>query len=118
MDNLVKMLSVGKHPVIFEMQAKEMQEVKTRLIELKFVFIKFTNTRGGTELGINVNDKFTLFKNADFENGTGNIHVVGTCILNYHKVSCIADIDLTTREGIGYLEILDDLGNVVSFKKK
>lgn len=108
MDELVERLSIGKHPVVFEKQSKEMQEVRHRLMELKFVFVKFTNTRGGTELGINVEDNFTCLDNANLEEGTGNIRIAGWCILNYHKVRCIADIDLATREGIGYLELLDE----------
>ena len=108
MNELVERLSIGKHPVVFEMQSKGMQEVKHRLMDLKFVFVKFTNTKGGTELGINVEDSFTSLTNANFEEGIGNIHVVGWCILNYHKVRCIADIDVATREGTGYLELFNE----------
>ncbi len=108
MDELVERLSIGKHPVVFEKQSKEIQEVKHRLVELKFVFVKFTNTRGGTELGINVEDNLTCLDEANLEKGTGNIHIAGWCILNYHKVRCIADINLATREGVGYLEVLDN----------
>jgi hypothetical protein len=116
-NELVRRLSIDKHPVVFEKQSNEMQEVKHRLTELKFVFVKFTNTRGGTELGINVEDNFTCLDSANFEEGTGNIRIAGWCILNYHKVRCVADIDLATREGMGYLELLDELGNVISVTK-
>jgi hypothetical protein len=117
MNDLVERLSLGKHSVVFEKQSKKMQEIQTRLIELKFVFVKFINTRGGTELGINVEDSLTCFKDANFENGTGNIHVVGWCVLNYHKVRCIADVDLATREGIGYIELFGDSENAMPTTK-
>lgn len=106
MNELIERLSIGKRPVVFEVRSKGMQEIKHRLIELKFVFVKFTSTRGGTELGINVEDNFTCLNNANLEEGIGNIHIVGWCTLNYHKVRCVADIDLASMEGTGYLELV------------
>lgn len=119
MNDLVARLATGKHPVEFEKQAQNMEEINNRLVELKYVFVKFTDTRGGTELGINVDEQHTCIKNADFAQGTGSIHIEGTCILNYHKVRCIADVDLKTREGSGYLEVLADNNaeNSVPFTK-
>jgi len=106
MDRLVQQLSKGKHPVVFEPRTEEYNELKERLLEMKFVFVKFTDTMGETELGINIDDSLSNFKKADFEKGEGDIHVVGTCELNYHKVRCIADVDLKTKQGTAYLEIL------------
>ena len=48
------------------------------------------------------------FSQADFIKGTGKLHVVGVCELNYNKVKCIADIDLQTRTGVGHLEVLGE----------
>jgi hypothetical protein len=106
MDNLVKKLSIGKHPVVFEIRTKGIQQIKERLVTLKFVFIKFTNTEGGTELGLHVDNVLTSFDETIFASSAGVIHIVGTCELNYHKVRCIADIELATKKGIGYLEII------------
>lgn len=117
MSDLVERLSVGKHPIIFEERTKEMHEIKTRLINLKFVFVKFTNTKGGTELGIKVDDELTKIEFANFENGTGSIHLVGTCILDYQDVCCVAEVDLATRKGLGSLQILDDPEKILSFSK-
>ena len=109
MDRLVKQLSRGKHPVLFEPRTNEYAELRERLVEMKFVFVKFMDTMGETELGIDVDDSLTKLENADYENGTGNIHIVGTCELNYHKVRCIVDIDLESKKGVGYLKVLDEL---------
>ena len=57
---------------------------------------------------INVDDGLSSLEDADFDKGAGNIKVVGTCELNYHKVRCIADVNLKTKKGKGYLEVLDD----------
>ncbi|RYE14547.1 MAG: MbtH domain protein [Rickettsiales bacterium] len=113
MNELIEKLSIGKHPIAFELKSRKIHEIKHRLIELKFVSIKFINTKGGTELGINIEDQFTCFNNANFDECRGNIHVVGWCILNYYKVRCTADIDLATKEGIGYLELLNEVENVI-----
>lgn len=108
MNELVKRLSISKHVVVFESQIKEIHDIQIRLMKLKFVHIKFINTKGGTELGINIEDNLSCFKNADLNIGKGTIHIVGWCVLNYHKVRCIADIDLSTKEGLGYLEVLNN----------
>lgn len=113
MDRLVKFLSEGKHPIVFEPRTDEYDEMRERLVEMKFVFVKFMDTMGETELGINVDDNLTDLSEADFKEGSGNIHVVGTCELNYHKVRCVAEVDLKTKDGTGYLELLDEEGRVI-----
>ena len=75
-------------------------------MEMKFVFITFTETNGGTELGVDVDLGVTDIKNADFDKGAGSISVVGVCELNYQKVRCIAEVDLSTKKGLGCLELL------------
>ena len=113
MDDLVERL-LNKQPIDFESRTDSMEEVKERLIEMKFVFVTFTETRGGTELGIDVDLDLTDIENADFDKGAGTIRVVGTCKLNYQKVRCIAEVDLSTKKGTGYLEPLDEDGNPMS----
>ena len=113
MDDLVERLS-KKQPIDFESRTETLDEIKERLTEMKFVFITFTETKGGTELGINVDPDLTKIENADFNKGEGVISVVGTCTLNYQKVRCIAEIDLSTKKGIGYLEPLDLDNNSIS----
>jgi hypothetical protein len=113
MDDLVEQL-LNKQPIDFESRTESMEEVKERLIEMKFVFVTFTETNGGTELGIDVDLNLTDIANADFDQGAGTIRVVGTCKLNYQKVRCIAEVDLSTKKGTGYLEPLDEDGNTMS----
>ncbi len=106
MDRLVKQLSEGRHPIVFEPRSEKYDEIRERLTEMKYVFIKFMDTMGETELGIDIDDNLTNLENADFVSGKGNIRVVGTCELNYHKVRCIAEVNLETKEGIACLELL------------
>lgn len=112
MDNLVERL-LNKQPIDFESRTDTMEEIKERLTEMKFVFITFTETKGGTELGIDIDLDLTDIENADFDKGAGIISVVGTCKLNYQKVRCIAEVDLSTKKGMGYLKPLDEDGNLI-----
>lgn len=104
MSELVNKLSNGLHVVEFESRVKDLDDVKNR-IENGFVYIKFTQTKGGTELGITVDRSTTNSTDVDFEKGTGTLHLEGTCVLDYQKVRCIADISIATREGKGCLQV-------------
>lgn len=106
MDGLVKKLVTGKHPVLFEQRTEDLSELKERLSQ-GFVFVKFTETQGGTVLGINIDTNLTCLEKADFVSGKGTLQLVGTCVLNFQKVFCFADVDLATRKGTGYLQLSD-----------
>nr|BBH87115.1 hypothetical protein KTC_18660 [Thermosporothrix sp. COM3] len=107
MNELVQRLSQGKHPVVIGGSRPTLQEFQQRLTELGYVFLKFTGTRGGTDLGVRVDQSSTDLSQADFATGSGTVHVEGTLTLNYVPVRCIADIDLSTQGGTGYLVIME-----------
>lgn len=113
MNELVERLSKGCSLVDFESRTEGLQELKER-IDGGFVFVTFTETRGGTQLGLNLEKDLTDLSKADFENGEGFIRVSGTCTLNYQKVRCLADIDLATRKGEGQLIPLDESGSPIT----
>ena len=106
MDELVKRLSEGDHPIITR-RADTSQELRES-IERGYVLLTFTDTRGGTELGIRLDDAFTDLSSADFDTASGTVHLAGNLSLNYVKVRCLADIDLATLQGKGHLEILEE----------
>jgi hypothetical protein len=68
-----------------------------------YVHVKFTETKGGTELGVRLDRETTDLSKADFENGKGKAHLEGDLTLDYVKVRCIADINLKTLTGKGHL---------------
>jgi hypothetical protein len=72
------------------------------------VHIKFTETRGGTELGIPVDLDRSELAAADFHKETGKLHLVGALTLDFVKVRCVADIDLPSLSGKGRLEPLTE----------
>jgi len=105
MNDLVRFLAEGTHPVVVGGSDQTPKDLQRRIEELQYVFVRFTDTRGGTELGIPVDNSATGLAGADFEQGSGTVHVEGNLTLDYVPVRCIADIDLATMTGIGHLEI-------------
>lgn len=106
MDDLVQRLSEGEHPVTVGGPRPSKEELQKRIEEIGYVFIKFTGTRGGTDLGVRVDKRTTDLSRADFKQYTGVVHIEGTLTLNQVDVRCIADIDLETLNGTGHLVIL------------
>ncbi len=106
MDELVQRLSEGDHPVITQ-RYKSTEELK-QAIDRGYVLVKFTDTRGGTELGVRLDNALTDLSQADWEQSTGTIHLAGNLTLNYVKIRCVADVDVAALEGKGHLEILEE----------
>lgn len=107
MDELVKKLSAKQHTILFEPRTESLCEIQERLNQ-GFVSVKFPETNGGTELGVKVDNQLTYLKEGDLNTGKGILKLVGTCELNFQKVRCNADINLETRQGKGYLELLSE----------
>ena len=104
-NELVERLANGKHQVVIGSRGESYEEIKQR-IEDGYIHIKFSQTKGETELGINVDLSKANLAQLDFINGTGVLHIEGTTNLNYHPVRCIAEINLSERKGEAYLVIL------------
>jgi hypothetical protein len=105
-DELVQRLAEGDHPVVAS-RSESVEELQNS-IDRGYVLVKFTDTRGGTELGLRLDEAATDLSAADFEASKGSVHLVGNLTLNYVKVRCVADIDLATLEGKGHLEIREE----------
>ena len=103
-ESLVDRLSTGDHAVVVSLRPTSSAKAFKEAIDSGYVRIKFTETKGGTELGVRVNKDLCDFQNANFDQGTGRAKVAGDLTLDYTRVRCIADIDLQTLEGQGHLE--------------
>jgi len=101
--SLVEKLSEGDHPVEASLRPEKTVESFKDRIEMGYVHVKFTGTRGGTELGVRLDRQATDLSQADFESQTGTVHLEGELTLDYVKVRCLADIDLRTLSGKGHL---------------
>ncbi|HEU5380644.1 MAG TPA: hypothetical protein VFV38_34910 [Ktedonobacteraceae bacterium] len=108
MDELVQRLSQGAHPVVVGGPKATREEFRTRLQERGYVFIKFTETQGETDLGMRVDVAATDLSQADFSGGKGIAHIEGTLMLNYVNIRCVAEIRLETLSGTGHLIVLEN----------
>jgi Core binding factor beta subunit len=107
MDELTQRLS-SDQPVAVGGPKPTLEELRTRLEEIGTVFVKFTETRGGTDLGIRLDRTASDLSGADFDQASGTVHIEGTLILNDDPVRCIADIDLATLNGTGRLVVVQE----------
>lgn len=72
-----------------------------------YVHVKFTKTRGGTEIGVTLDRDSCRYAESDLESGEGKLHLEGALTLDFTPVHCIADIDLKTFEGTGLLKAVE-----------
>lgn len=106
MNELTERLTV-EQPIIMGGVDATVEELRDRTGDMAYVLVKFTETRGGTELGFPLDPGTTDLSGANFEDGTGSVHVEGHLTLNGDPVRCIADIDLATLSGTGRLKLGD-----------
>ncbi len=99
----VDRLCEGTHRVEPGLRPEKTVKLFKDAIDRDYVHINFTDTKGGTELGIRLDRPACNFSAANFEAGTGSVHVEGGVTFDYVKVRCIADIDLRRLEGTGQL---------------
>ncbi|MGH8612921.1 MAG: MbtH domain protein [Gammaproteobacteria bacterium] len=107
MDELVARLSNGEHHIEASLRPERTVKALKECIDRGYVHIKFTETKGGTELGVRLDRQASDIGKADFDTETGSVHLVGNLTLNYVKVQCVADIDLKALDGKGRLVPLE-----------
>ena len=104
MSDLVQRLSTADHPVIASIRPTPSAQAFKECLDRGYVLVKFTGTRGGTELGIKVDTAASDTSHADFDKSEGTVTVVGHVTLDYVDVRCVAAIDVKTLAGMGRLE--------------
>lgn len=104
MNDLVQRLSQGKHPVEVSLRPERTLQALQQAVSRGYVHVKFTGTRGGTELGIPIDHQRSDLRALDDPAAAGGITLVGALTLDYEPVRCIAQIDLATLRGHGRLE--------------
>jgi uncharacterized protein YbdZ (MbtH family) len=100
---LADRLCEGNHPVEVGLRPEKTVKQFRKAIDSNYVHVRFTATRGGTELGFRLDESSSDFSAADFDNSKGTVHLEGNLTLDQKKVRCIADIDLSTLCGTGRL---------------
>lgn len=104
MNDLTERLTLDQ-PIVMGGTDPTVEELRNRTGEMGYVLVKFTETRGGTELSFPLDRDATDLSAANFDEGTGTVHIEGNLILNSDSVRCIADIDLGTLKGTGRLAL-------------
>jgi len=102
-ESLVSRLSRGDHPVEISLRPQPSPAALAQAIDRGYVFVRFTGTRGGTELGVELDRAASDLDGADYEAGSGRIKLVGDLTLDFEPVRCVAEIDLATLSGRGRL---------------
>jgi hypothetical protein len=106
MNDLLRSLSEASHPVEAAVRPEKTLEGFKAAMKTGYVHIRFTNTLGGTELGFKLDPKLTDLSDADLNSGRGQIRIGGMLTLDYERVRCIAELDLSSLNGSGQLEII------------
>jgi uncharacterized protein YbdZ (MbtH family) len=102
---LVERLSTGRHPVEISLRpTKDVARFK-ECLERGYVHVKFTDTQGGTELGVRLDAQHTDLSRADFVNATGTATLAGNLTLDFVAVHCHATVTLPDLKGEGYLVV-------------
>ena len=108
MSELPHKLAKGEWKVIATAGRDNTLEEFKAAIDREYVHVKFTETRGGTELGFRLDPDHTDLSKGDFDNGSGNVKVAGKLNLDGVDVRCEAEIDLSSLDGTGHLVILEE----------
>jgi len=106
-EGVVDLLAKGEHPVEASLRPERTATALKAALDRGYVHLKFTDTRGGTELGVQVDLARSRFERADFAAGSGSIHLEGTLELDGVDVRCFADLDLARLAGMGGLKRAD-----------
>jgi hypothetical protein len=103
MNELVQRLSERTQEVEASLNPNPSAAALKERIDLGFIHIKFTETQGGTVLGVKLDPAAVDLSRADFNTSSGTVRLEGSLTLNYEKVRCQAEIDLATLKGTGIL---------------
>jgi hypothetical protein len=106
MNELVERLTKPSAVIIGTRLSDAMEDFRGQA-ERGYIFVKFTETRGGTELGVTVErDACDL---AAVASGSGKARIVGTLVLNYVRVRVHAEVSVPSLEGTGHLEVIEEV---------
>lgn len=106
--DLVARLSSCEQPVEVVLEGDSVSAGFKKQLALGVVKLKFTDTRGGTQLSVPLDPKLCDFCEANSDEANGRIRIGGTLALDYFAVRCLAEVELRTLRGLGKLEIVQD----------
>src|SRR3954454_19887007 len=81
--SLVQKLSEGDHAVEVGLRPGKTLKLFKEALDRNYIHVKFTETKGGTELGVRLDSTASDFKSADFDTQNGTVHLEGDLTLDY-----------------------------------
>lgn len=96
---LVDRLTTGTHPVEVSLRPDRTAAALKEAIDRGYVFLRFTGTDGGTELGVELVEGDCESAGADFAAGTGTVRLGGRLELDFVPLTCAATVDLGALTG-------------------
>ena len=108
MNDLVERLT-KEQVVEVSLRPEQRHDLFKAAVDRGYVHIKFTKTKGGTELGVRMDAAKCDLSKVDWEKGTGTAKIVGGLILNYVRVKCHATVDVAKFAGTAHLEIIEEV---------
>jgi len=99
--DLLTRLSDDDHPVELVLRPAPSLAALRETIARDYVLVKFTGTRGGTELGVPLDRQRSDLAAADL--GSGRIYVHGDIVLDGNTAQVSAIVDVSTLNGTGRL---------------
>ena len=103
METLITRLQGGPHPVIAARDENTAALVDS--LRRGFVLLRFEHTRGGTELGIQLDPTTCDPTPSALTPADVQMHLVGDLSLDGRAVRCIIDLDLKTLRGWGKIAL-------------
>ena len=107
-ESLVNRLCQGIHPVSLWPTPMTAAAFSERL-DNGLIHVEFPETRGGTRIGVRVDNNSSDISQADLEKATGKVRIVGHLVLDYVPVRCVVDIALPEFTGTGRLEKVSEI---------
>jgi uncharacterized protein YbdZ (MbtH family) len=104
-ETLIDRLAHGRHSVVVSVWPESSVAAFKECLERGYVLVTFTDTRGGTEIGLRLDAGACDLTAADFAAARGSVHLEGDVVLDDVSVRCQADIGLETLSGLGQLRI-------------
>lgn len=106
MNDLVKRLSEAQE-IEANLRPEATVEAFKQAIDRGYVHVLFPGTRGGTELGIRLDEAACDLSAADFEAASGSVHLEGELVLDYVPVRFDGEVELATLKGRGRLQAIE-----------
>jgi uncharacterized protein YbdZ (MbtH family) len=98
-------LAKGSHPVRAVVGKDGGFDAFKQAVKMGYVHVEFTDTQGGTNLGLRLDREECDLQDCDSETPAGRVRLVGRLTFDYVKVRCTAEIDLATLVGSGRLDV-------------